>query len=529
MLAVSSTAILTFLAVLAGSEVCAAAIRSRSFLSGNYSPAPSPEDGPPAAKDSIRDPKYLPAQIGGVVGAYALVTIVVGLVLLIVKKKSRKALEQARIEIELKTPTRVAQQYMQQQPLSPGPLYLQHGFDPKGPTPYVFPATAGWEQTSPISPVGNDPSVDQQVAEADRQHLQAGLENLYAHVMEQEEAKLAGIKLTELPVPTPNWQPQPQTARTSQGTLSKVRKTPSNLEMGEKHGSRASSILSSIMSPRRKKDRELTISSPIPTPMRAGFAKGFDSDEEPLSPRYDKPPPPIPSDQEPYQPSHSRAASGVTNDTDPSPISPAQSIASHLQHYNRSQDFERGHKANKSQTSITTQGSRRGTPLLSNPTGSPRPLQGNGIPVSPRANRTSPAPLKLTTPQISEPTQQQPSQTVGSTQRALPFRAFDPPANLASPSLSSGFTNYQPPQTKTTVLERSNHPALLTPGLKTPWTAGAVPYSPYQPFSPLMPVTPRLVTKEDRKADRKREKKLGLKSPTLEMVGEDRDMWGDGY
>lgn len=64
-----------------------------------------------------------------------------------------------------------------------------------------------------------------------------------------------------------------------------------------------------------------------------------------------------------------------------------------------------------------------------------------------------------------------------------------------------------------------------TSGLKTPWSAGAVPYSPYQPFTPMMPVTPRLVTKEERKA----KKKMEGRTPVLEMVQSEEDGWGSAY
>ena len=82
--------------------------------------------------------------------------------------------------------------------------------------------------------------------------------------------------------------------------------------------------------------------------------------------------------------------------------------------------------------------------------------------------------------------------------------------------------------TKTTVLERTNP---LSPGLttgggpRTPWSAGAVPYSPYQPFTPMMPITPRLVTKADRKAM----KKAMPKTPVLEMIKSEDDLWDSGY
>lgn len=50
----------------------------------------------------------------------------------------------------------------------------------------------------------------------------------------------------------------------------------------------------------------------------------------------------------------------------------------------------------------------------------------------------------------------------------------------------------------------------------------AVPYSPYQPFSPVVPITPGfLVTK----ADRKKMRRMEPKTPTLQMVKSDDDLW----
>ncbi|EAQ85001.1 hypothetical protein CHGG_09015 [Chaetomium globosum CBS 148.51] len=63
---------------------------SRRFnLVLDYSPAPSPEDGPPASAGALRDPKYLPAQIGGIVGAYAFSLVLVALLLLALSKRRR--------------------------------------------------------------------------------------------------------------------------------------------------------------------------------------------------------------------------------------------------------------------------------------------------------------------------------------------------------------------------------------------------------------------------------------------------------
>jgi hypothetical protein len=41
----------------------------------------------------------------------------------------------------------------------------------------------------------------------------------------------------------------------------------------------------------------------------------------------------------------------------------------------------------------------------------------------------------------------------------------------------------------------------------------------------MMPITPRLVTKEDRK----KMKKMGGRSPAMELVRSDDELWDSGY
>ena len=70
-IAITSLLILTFSSALT--------IKLRSNPLGiDYDPAPSPEDGPPLSAGALRNPAYLPAEIGGIVGAYVLVVSVVG-------------------------------------------------------------------------------------------------------------------------------------------------------------------------------------------------------------------------------------------------------------------------------------------------------------------------------------------------------------------------------------------------------------------------------------------------------------------
>lgn len=97
-------------------------------------------------------------------------------------------------------------------------------------------------------------------------------------------------------------------------------------------------------------------------------------------------------------------------------------------------------------------------------------------------------------------------------------------ANSSSSTLP--FRQYQEalksaPVTKTTFLDRQVSDLGRHPKTGVPMS----PYSPYAPFTPMTPVTPgRLVTKEERKQQKKRE---GLKVLSEDdMVVSDEDMWG---
>jgi len=346
--------------------------------------------------------------------------------------------------------------------------------------------------------------VDQRVVEADRDLLARNLEDLYAHVMEQEDAKAHGIILNAAPIPPrlaaqsalPAEAPQrrntftkPNMDRTKQRPekvdveLSRMDKSqsrsarPSKIDIGlsrtEKTQSRTSSLISSLRSPRKKGLKGFSISSPVSTPLSSTFpGSSTDEEREPLSPRIysPPPPPPVPTNQVPYI--HPRRTSN-----DPSPVSPTRSIAEQLasSHISSREPYHRYNPSSASsiQSSNKHQSANSQTPLM------------------PTMQQTAPSP------------------------RALPFRAFETASTIAASPTASQMT-------KTTVLER-NSP--LSPGLRTPWSAGAVPYSPYQPFTPIMPITPRLVTKEDRK----RAKKAEGRGPVTELIRSDDEMWNSGY
>ncbi|OBU01337.1 hypothetical protein VE01_00489 [Pseudogymnoascus verrucosus] len=436
-------------------------------LNLDWDPAPSPEDGPPLSAGALRDKSYLPAEIGGIVGAYVFVVITILLALFFVGRRLRKARElAAQNDVEMLVGHVINPAAYYPSPISPtsAATAFRTAAWPtaeKTQNPYVFPS----QNCSPVSP-GTNPGVDSRIIQADREILNRGLEDLYAHVMEQEEAKAAGLNIADMPAPTPLPSASPQRQSTaSSKRLEKIK--PANLGSTEKTHSRTSSLISSLKSPKRKGIRGLKISSPMATPLSTTFPATYASDEEPLSPRHYQPPPPppVPEGQMPYQ-YHSRNNSSVQT-ADPSPISPTRSIAENL-------------------ASVSM-----GPPPNNRSVATNRPL-----------NLTIPGPVSVN-----------PSSATSST-RQLPFRAFDPPPGLSSPSFSHS--------TKTTVLERTTP---LSPGLKTPWSAGATPYSPYQPFTPLVPITPRLITREDRKAMRRMEPK----SPVMEMVKDTDDLWDSGY
>lgn len=482
-------------------------------LNIDWDPAPSPEDGPPLSAGASRDRSLLPAQIGAIVGAYFFCVAFIGIALFIANRKLRRQnvlanrskdiemLEQNRKPSNLHIPT---------SPSSPR-NFSYPSPEKNGTTPYVFPgsATSPRSPRSPYSPKTppslEHPNVDTRIVERDQQIMGRDLEDLYAHVMEQEEAKAAGVKVAELPLPSKlqSAGPVPPAAPQRVPSPKKIEKRrPSNIEVQEDHKhskslSRTSSIISSLISPRRSTMKSLRISSPIsPKSARWQGERGTEEENEPLTPRYyaPPPPPPVPKDQTPYVHIPKKSADSITLH------SPTRTIAEQLEPYGPGAQST-FHKQNPSTASLATQTQDPPSAISATSTTSMMPWSnGNGN------NAVSPS--------------------AASSSRRLPLRQFEPA--LTSPSYTS-FAH----STKTTVLERTA-PAKRGPqtaGLNTPWSAGAVPYSPYQPFTPMVPITPRLVTREERKMKERLEKKAGLASPRIQddLVKSSDDLWDSGY
>ncbi|KAI0129582.1 hypothetical protein BJ170DRAFT_681077 [Xylariales sp. AK1849] len=506
----STTTPLRFIAILslAFSPFCYSApsvisVRNNNPLNIDWDPAPPPEDGPSLSAGALRDPAYLPAQIGGIVGAYALSLIVVAAVLLGLAKKRREHLsvgdeDLEELKYEFAFPSEAPQHqihsyaYPVASPKSPIKNFSYPAPIERDPAPYVSPSP-----TSTTLALGVNRLVDQNVVAADREMAQQQLEEMYRYVMEQEAAKEAGLVLQEPAASTLKQPPTPSSQKS--GFLKKGRNKPANLDLGrpetEKPQSRTSSLFSALKSPRGKKSavKGISISSPIMTPMSGTFPRQEGEEMESIPPRHyaPAPPPPVPTGQNPYiSRRNTRPVEPLTPPEDVSPES-TMSIDERL-------EAQYGHSRNVSQAPteadpMSAVSEKSTTPLVGLPS-SPKPsvTRFPSLPSSPKPGAT-----------FSRSNVPNAVRTGG----ALPLRAYEP--SLASPSIQT---------TKQTTFER----APLSPsGLRTPWTGAPVPYSPYQPYTPVVPMTPSLVTK----ADRKRMKSLQPKTPTMEMVQSTDDIW----
>ncbi|KAI0811738.1 hypothetical protein GGR55DRAFT_84327 [Xylaria sp. FL0064] len=494
-----------------------------TVYSNYFDPAPSPEDGPPLSAGALRNPAYLPAQIGGIVGAYALSIVVVAAILLSLAKTRRKRITAGDAGLDTyqeyglqfafppdvkanDNPQNYPYPYPPQTPKSPIKNF-SYPTPPtpsgeQGQTPYTF---SGSFSTYSTSTLGINPLVDQRVVAADREMAQQQLEEMYKYVLEHEAAKEAGTPIERPPSPLAKQSPTPTAASPKPSILKRNKNKPANLELrqGEpEKQSRASSILSALKSPKKKKSvKGINISSPIMTPKSGTFPRYDGEEMSVIPPRHYAPasPPPIPTDQPAYL-QHTRQAGPVAPITPPDDMSPesTQSIDERL-------GAQFGHSRYDSQapTEVDPVSATSQTPLVGLPS-SPKPSSTRfpSLPSSPKPGATFPI-----SPRPGQTFARPNAPSAVRTGGTLPLRAYEP--SLSSPSAQT---------TKQTTFERTMP---LSPDARTPWTGAPVPYSPYQPFSPVVPVTPSLVTK----ADRKRMKQLQPKTPTMQMVQSSDEMW----
>jgi hypothetical protein len=546
-------------------------------LNIDWDPAPPPDKGPPISAGAIRDPSFLPAQIGGIVGSYALSLVLVALLLLALSKKRREHLEASGISEEdranLLTFNPFPQPFLLQSeeeykhallhdealkspyknfslpsgsPLSPtrsGPLSptkSQHSV-------WTIPGSP----TSTILAAGVDLSVDQNIVQHDRAMAQSQLEDMYKYVMEQEEAKAAGREYQGPPLPSPSVADRstPNTPGLPPQSARKSKPAGLNLSREEKTQSRSSSLLSFLRSPRKSKHPQgMNISSPIITPMSATFPSHHDQEMNTMPPRsprtYGAVPPPIPSDL----PFRRAAANNSLPTPEMSPVSTGgideridaalgrpptrDSKAAQREERNAESNSSRDDKGSSEDRDVSA-ASGSGNNSDAEPVSAVSERSERSLARSERSERStsglvglpsSPKPSVNRFPSLdSLPASPRPGSTFSRTNKPtairpggmLPLRAYEP--SLASPS---AVTNQSTKQTVFTRAQGPLSPGMQT-GMRTPWTGAPVPYTPYQPFSPVVPITPSLVTR----ADRKRMRRFEPKTPTVEMVADEEEVW----
>lgn len=484
-----------------------------------FDPAPAPEDGPAFSRGSLRDTRYLPIQIAGIVSAYAVSLIIVALTLLALSGKRRAHLTATDEDAEFDLEEYQLSQHFSSPSEFPIEKFGQPGipnFSLKSPVQQEFGAATSFEspnQAALSNAPGLSPIVDQSLVEESREMSQKQLEEMYKHVMEHEEAKEQGIVLD-----TPVYATASRLSSANQSHLStfssrREKVKPANLDLSQqaevKPASKTASFLSALRSPKKKNIKALQISSPIMTPQTSVFPYQEYQETNPLSPRHYNPSLRS-SDQGSIAESQQHAvgvALPMTPDMSPESV---QSIDERLGNQPLSQ-------LNVSNSRVTSQvpseheppsaTSQHSQAALVGLPSSPKPgATFNVLPASPRPGATF-APLPLS-PKPGATFQRPNAPSAVRTGGTLPLRAYEPA--LASPTTIAQTT-------KQTVFERRGP---LSPG-GGPLTANAVPYSPYQPFTPCMPITPSLVTKEDRK----RMKRMVPKTPTLQMVQSSDEMW----
>lgn len=482
-------------------------------------PAPSPEDGPPIAADSLRDRSFLPAQIGSIVGAYIFSVVVIGAALLFVGRRLRRAAQASprTLAMQMMRPFQIdTPKAFDPSPISPTVNNPYSGspnstLDMKSvwPSPEKSRTSSVWPSIGkghkkPSSMHSSVVTFNESVIEEDKTKNQQEMDRLYAAVMEHDDEKSTSrLDLAEKQLPQnppelqhlrsgpayqqssaiPSRTETKSPARTL--TVSPPKQTrPSPIKIHSRASSRSS--LGSFS--KKRGIRNLPISPPIGSPDLISEHVSNYGESEPLSPRfYDPgPPPPTPPTRQP--------ASIREDNFQTSQLSP------------RRAEFSDPNRAPR--TSIPNLPSSESA---SRPQLQPTKSDNNLLRELPKQKRT-PAPLALRT------------NTSPGAVNHLPLRSAPLPLrNLRPPGQNSD----RPPSTiKATVLERKlpDHRVAGTPRTGVP----ATPYSPYMPFTPLTPMTPsRLVTKQERK---RREKEEGRRVATIEdAVQEEGDMWGDGY
>jgi len=439
-----------------------------NFLDNYRDPAPSAQDGPPAAYHAIRNKDVLPYEICGIVGGYVLTVLVWGLLLLTVGRRMRRKALDPPMQLELELQGKPIRPTLKTPGLASPPLSARSFFR-------RFKKNGSSDSTPQSPEVTSPTSFDQKVVDAHRDQNQADMERLYAAVMDFDAQKHASKVSVEEPEPAPS---------------QVERRRPSAISVNH------------------PQDNDNDNNNSPASPVKAIYPPGY-SDRPATAP--------LP---------HDRLRAG--QQAPPSP----RSILSKRSQVGNPSTGSKNARFNLKNLRISgpitkypgdTDDEAR-TPL------SPR-FYAPGAPPSPPTQTNSPSspyhdeemdqvqPLPLAAPQRSNPgltlSQAPSSQSKprANTNQSLPLRSFAEP--LASPGI------------QTTVLDRRvDKLSLGTPKTGVPFT----PYSPYMPFTPVTPVTPHLTTRRDRKMEQKLAKLEGRRRQAAnELVQTPKEIFGDAW
>lgn len=460
-------------------------------------PAP-PADVDTASPNALRDKSYLPAEIGSIIGAYVFFVLCIGVALLLVGRRLRRAAQASpkTLAMEMMKPARTEFSHAPDpspiSPLDKNP----YGQSPSStvntrdmwPSPQKSSIGYGFQKdkrghNKQASIQSSVVTFDESVIEDDKDRNQREMERLYAAVMEHDEQK----STTTLDKTAPNVQHPPELQHLRSPSIAQQPASPQRTETKpaglsiagspRKHtrpspittSSRASSRSSFGSFGKKRGIRTLPISPPMGSPDLVPEYRSTYGESEPLSPRHYEPGPPPPTP--PQRDSYGRQEDRMDR------LSPRHAA------------FPR-----PSMPTIQSSSCRESVETTSS------------------KHKRAPPPLALRT---RGPESASSSQAHIHT-APLPLRNLN----------SNRTTAERPPSTiKATVVEsRPHNQHLAGPRTGVPMT----PYSPYMPFTPLTPMTPsRLITREERK---RKEKEEGRRVATIaDKVEEEGEMWGDAY
>jgi len=504
----------------------------------DHGPAPSPEDGPPLSYHASRDPSLLKYQVIGIVGGYVGAVLIIGLALLTVGKRARRAAQSSHgtLSVEMVKPSRYM---LDTSPVSPNQSV--HSWRRWG--------TKGVGSTkSPVLQMAS--SFDMKVIESDKARNQQEMERLYAAVMSQDSmsTKLVNVDENELDLGTGSYHSPSLTSPTAKSFPQRQPRLHLNTRKADpsQHVEPRSprSPVRAIYPPHGPMPSDPTAatstypttgvglhqrhlpSSPASTRSQARHPSSASSRSNaggsdrnlhvsvPIQQTY-----PDDDDIEAYTPVSVRYSPRYYPNLGRLPSPPLQTSHTYIEEDDDEEEDE----------------DQVGEMYAYEGLDQPRPWP----PPAPHRNisQDSDGPGKITQdypphtrpPQIQYPTQDTPS----STNNILPFRSLDSHATLPSPSNS--FTPLSPPPTRTTYLDARRQP-LYRNGM---WSAGgprtggltsaglATPYSPYMPFTPVTPVTPHLTSRAER-LQRVRDVGRTVATKEDEVIPE-KDMWGDAW